>query len=143
MIAKLDRLSRKLSFVASLMDSKVEFVAVGNPQANELTILILAAVAQAESKAISERTRTALAAARARGVKLGRPKLAEARKLAYKAKRTSSDNWAANVLPIIKQIQGSGLTSLRQIAGALNARGINTRRGAEWTASAVSRVLHR
>lgn len=142
-IAKLDRLSRKLSFVASLMDSGVKFVAVDNPQANELTIHILAAVAQAERKAISERTRAALAAAKARGVKLGNPQLSKARRKAQDAIRTSSERFAENVMPLIEQIQASGLTSLRQIAGALNARGIKTRRGAEWTAAAVSRVLDR
>lgn len=143
LIAKLDRLSRKLSFVASLMESGVRFVACDNPEANELTIHILAAVAQAERKAISERTRAALAAAKARGVKLGNPELAKARRKAHATLRKSSETFAANVLPVIDQIRATGLTSLRQIAGALNARGIKTRRGAEWTAASVSRILAR
>jgi len=75
-IAKLDRLSRNLAFIATLMDSGVEFVAVDNPHANKLTIHILAAVAQHEREAISERTKAALAAAKARGKKLGGPRLA-------------------------------------------------------------------
>jgi DNA invertase Pin-like site-specific DNA recombinase len=72
-IAKLDRLSRNLAFVATLMDSGVEFVAVDNPHANKLTIHILAAVAEHEREAISERTKAALAAAKARGKRLGTP----------------------------------------------------------------------
>jgi DNA invertase Pin-like site-specific DNA recombinase len=72
-IAKLDRLSRNLAFVATLMDSGVEFVAVDNPHANKLTVHILAAVAEHEREAISERTKAALAAAKARGKRLGTP----------------------------------------------------------------------
>ena len=79
-IAKLDRLSRNLAFVATLMESGVEFVAVDNPHANKLTIHILAAVAQHEREMISERTKAALAAARARGTQLGNPRLAAAAK---------------------------------------------------------------
>lgn len=78
-IAKLDRLSRNVAFLANLMESGVKFIACDNPQANELTIHILAAVAEAERKAISERTKLALAAAKARGILLGNPRLAEAR----------------------------------------------------------------
>jgi DNA invertase Pin-like site-specific DNA recombinase len=77
-IAKLDRLSRNLSFVAALIDSGVEFLAVDNPHANKLTIHILAAVAQHEREMISERTKAALQAAKARGTKLGNPRLNEA-----------------------------------------------------------------
>ena len=78
-IAKLDRLSRNLAFIATLMDSGVEFVAVDNPHANKLTVHILAAVAQHEREMIAQRTKDALAAAKARGVKLGNPRLAETR----------------------------------------------------------------
>ena len=79
-IAKLDRLSRNLAFIATLMDSNVEFIAADNPHANRLTVHILAAVAEYERTAISERTRAALQAAKHRGVKLGGPRLAAARK---------------------------------------------------------------
>src|SRR5256714_3172179 len=78
-IAKLDRLSRNLAFIAALMDSGVEFIAVDNPHANKLTVHILAAVAEHEREMISERTKAALQAAKARGVKLGNPRLNEAR----------------------------------------------------------------
>src|SRR5262245_18387191 len=87
-IAKLDRLSRNLAFIATLMDSGVEFVAVDNPHANKLTVHILAAVAQHEREMISQRTRDALQAAKARGKRLGSPNLANARQRALEAKRS-------------------------------------------------------
>src|SRR6202049_933180 len=87
-IAKLDRLSRNLAFIATLMDSGVEFVAVDNPHANKLTIHILAAVAQHEREMIGQRTRDALKAAKARGTKLGNPKLAEARERAVQGNKS-------------------------------------------------------
>src|SRR5712671_3689209 len=77
-IAKLDRLSRNLAFIATLMEAGVEFLAVDNPHANKLTVHILAAVAQHEREMISERTRAALQAAKARGKVLGNPRLREA-----------------------------------------------------------------
>jgi DNA invertase Pin-like site-specific DNA recombinase len=142
-IAKLDRLSRNLAFIAALMDSGVEFVAVDNPHANKLTVHILAAVAQHEREAISERTRAALAAAKARGVKLGNPRLAEAREGVLAARVAAADAFAANVRPIIKEIQTSGVGSLRGVAKALTARGVATARGGVWTAVQVSDVLRR
>jgi DNA invertase Pin-like site-specific DNA recombinase len=143
-IAKLDRLSRNLAFIATLMDSGVEFIAVDNPHANKLTIHILAAVAQHEREAISERTKAALAAAKARGKKLGGPRLAAARKASLKARRAAADAFAANVRPIIEQVQASGVSSLRGVARALTARGVRTARGgSEWSAAQVSNVLER
>ena len=142
-IAKLDRLSRKVSFVSRLMESGVRFVAADNPSANELTINILAAVAQEERRLIAQRTRAALEAAKKRGVVLGNPRLAEARGAAREALQERADQFAANVLPVIRETQAAGCSSLRQIASALNARGLTTRRGAKWTAAAVSRVLAR
>ena len=143
-IAKLDRLSRNLAFIATLMDSGVEFVAVDNPHANKLTIHILAAVAQHEREAISERTKAALAAAKARGKKLGGPRLAEARRRSLAARSAAADAFAANVRPIIEQIQASGVSSLRGVARALTARGVRTARGgSEWTAAQVINALER
>lgn len=142
-IAKLDRLSRNLAFIATLMDSGVEFVATDNPHANKLTIHILAAVAEHERAAISERTKAALAAAKARGKKLGGPRLAAARRASIKARSEAADAFAANVRPIIKEIQASGLSSLRGVARALMARGVPTARGGSWSDVMVAAVLRR
>jgi DNA invertase Pin-like site-specific DNA recombinase len=142
-IAKLDRLSRNLAFIATLMDSGVEFVAVDNPHANKLTVHILAAVAQHEREMISQRTRDALQAAKARGKRLGNPNLKSARQRALEANSEAADRFAANVRPIIREIQKSGVSSLRGVAKALSARGIKTARGGEWTAVQVSEILRR
>jgi DNA invertase Pin-like site-specific DNA recombinase len=142
-IAKLDRLSRNLAFIATLMDSGVEFIAVDNPHANKLTVHILAAVAQHEREMIGQRTRDALQAAKARGKKLGNPKLADARKLAVHGNKLSAARYAANVLPVIREIQASGVKSLRGVARALAARGIATARGGAWTPVQVSDILRR
>jgi DNA invertase Pin-like site-specific DNA recombinase len=142
-IAKLDRLSRNLAFIATLMDSGVEFVAVDNPHANKLTVHILAAVAQHERELIAQRTRDALQAAKARGKKLGNPKLAAARKRAVEGNKAAAARYAANVLPVIREIQASGIKSLRGVARALAARGAPTARGGEWSPVQVGDVLRR
>ena len=142
-IAKLDRLSRNLAFIATLMDSGVEFIAVDNPHANKLTIHILAAVAQHEREMIAQRTKDALRAAKARGKRLGNPKLGEARQRAFAANRAAADGFAANVLPVIHQIQASGVQSLRGVARALTARGVKTARGGEWSAVQIADILRR
>jgi DNA invertase Pin-like site-specific DNA recombinase len=142
-IAKLDRLSRNLAFIATLMDSGVEFIAVDNPHANKLTIHILAAVAQHEREMISARTSAALKAAKARGKRLGNPRLADARKHAVRARAEQSDRYSANVLPVIHEIQDSGIKSLRGIARVLAARGIPTARGGAWSPVQVSDILRR
>ena len=142
-IAKLDRLSRNLAFIATLMDSSVEFVATDNPHANKLTIHILAAVAEHEREAISERTKAALAAAKARGKKLGGPRLDEARRRSIAARSEIADAFAANVRPIIKEIRASGVTSMRGIARALAARGVKTARGGDWSDVQVAAILRR
>jgi DNA invertase Pin-like site-specific DNA recombinase len=142
-IAKLDRLSRNLAFIATLMDSGVEFVAVDNPHANKLTIHILAAVAQHEREMIAQRTKDALQAAKARGVVLGNPKLADVRDRAVASVKADADRFAKNVAPIIREIQSSGATSHRGIARALNARGVATARGGHWTAVQVGSILRR
>ena len=96
-----------------------------------------------EREMIAQRTREALAAAKARGVKLGNPRLAEARAGVTAARIAAADAFAANVRPIIREIQKSGVTSLRGVAKALSARGIKTARGGEWTAVQVSDILER
>ena len=128
MIAKLDRLSRNLAFVAALMESGVEFVAVDNPHANKLTVHILAAVAQHEREMIARADREhALQAAKARGTKLGNPRLAEAARRGVEALRASADRFAANVRPVIREIQAQGVTSNNGIAAKLNERRVRRR----------------
>jgi DNA invertase Pin-like site-specific DNA recombinase len=142
-IAKLDRLARNVAFVATLMESGVEFVAADNPHATRLTIHILAAVDEDERRRISTRTKEALAAAKARGVRLGNPRLAVARAAVNAARQEAADSFAADVLPIIRQIQKSGISSFRGVAKALSARGIKTANGGAWTAGRVSDILRR
>ena len=142
-VAKMDRLARNVHFISGLMELGVDFIACDNPHANKLTIHILAAVAEHEREAISERTKAALAAAKARGVKLGSPKLALATKLGNDGNRASADRFARNVAPVIREIKASGITSLRAVASALNARGIPTARRGQWNATQVLSVLRR
>jgi DNA invertase Pin-like site-specific DNA recombinase len=104
---------------------------------------LFAALAEKERSMIAARTKAALAAAKARGVKLGGPSLAKARKAAAASLRALADRHVANVLPVIRDIQRAGATSLHQIADTLNARGIATPRGGQWHAKSVSNVLAR
>lgn len=104
---------------------------------------LFAALAEKERAMISARTKAALGAAKARGVKLGGPKLAEARKVALETIGATADQHAANVLPVIQAIRRAGATTLREIAEALNARGVATARGERWYAMTVSNVLAR
>ena len=104
---------------------------------------LFAALAEKERALISTRTRQALAAAKARGILLGNPRLTKAREVAIGAVKAAADAHAANVLPVIQHAQKAGATTLRQIADALNARGIPTARGAQWHASSVKNVLER
>ena len=108
------------------MESGIEFVAADMPFANKLTIHILAAVAEHEREAISARTKAALAAAKARGAKLGGPKLKQAQRRGIASNKAKADRFAANVRPVIEQIKASGATSL-PIAKAFNARGVPQR----------------
>jgi DNA invertase Pin-like site-specific DNA recombinase len=142
-IAKLDRLSRNLAFIAALMESGVEFITVDNPHANKLTVHILAAVAQHEREMIAQRTKDALQAAKARGVVLGNPQLADVRARAVASVKADADRFARNVAPIIREIKSSGVTSHRQIAKSFNARGVATARGGKWTAVQVCSILQR
>jgi DNA invertase Pin-like site-specific DNA recombinase len=155
-IAKLDRLSRNVAFIANLMEAEVDFVCCDFPQANRLTLHILAAVAEHERSMISQRTKDALAAAQARGKKLGNPALRgdrdpglAANAAAISAKgaatnRTKADQFAANVLPIIREVQKhNGAVSMREIARVLDARGVKTAHGSTWTSVQVGNVLKR
>src|SRR3954468_4294414 len=126
-IAKLDRLARNVAFVSNLMEAGVEFTAVDFPTANRLTIHILAAVAEHEREMISARTKAALAAAKARGTRLGNPNglSAEARTRGTAvavAKRKAAADRVADLRPIVEEIKASERTSLRAIAAELDAR---------------------
>ncbi len=145
-VAKLDRLSRNVAFLATLQDRSTRFLAVDMPEANELTIHIMAAVAQAERKAISKRTKEALAAAKARGIKLGgsrgnMPDLLKGPAASATARSETSRKRAEKVMAQVKQVQARGAISLRAIATALNERGIVAPRGGAWSAAQVRTVM--
>lgn len=144
-IAKLDRLSRDVEFIARMMNGKVRFVCCDMPEANELTLHIMAAMAQHERKMISERTKAGIAAAVAlKGSRPGnRTNLREAQDKGNAAQIAQADQFARNVAAIIREIRAAGVTTLRGIAAALTARGVKTARGGQWTPTAVSNVLHR
>src|SRR3712207_2030920 len=164
-IAKLDRLARNVAFISNLMESGVEFTAVDFPQANRLTVHILAAVAEHEREMISKRTKDALASKRAFYARLTDEQKAELRRegkatqlggnrgkihLAYQkcaeasraARSAKADRRAADVAPIVHEMQAGG-TSLRKVAAALNDRHVPTSRGSQWTATQVARVISR
>ena len=104
---------------------------------------LFAALAEKERALISTRTQQALAAAKARGVALGNPKLHVARSSAVSAVKAEADRFAANVLPVIREARKAGATTLRDIAKALNARGVATARGGLWHPESVSNILER
>jgi len=150
-IAKLDRLSRDAHFLLGLQKelqkSGLRFVAADMPEANELTVGIMAVVAQAERKMISERTKAALAAAKARGTKLGTPENLRnhdlGRVLGRAAKTERARARAVDLKPILADLRASGAASLRAMAAGLNARGIPAARGGTWSAVQVKRALER
>jgi DNA invertase Pin-like site-specific DNA recombinase len=144
-VAKLCRLSRDVAFISGLMANRVPFiVAELGADADPFMLHVYAALAEKERSLISTRTRDALAAKKAQGVKLGNPtNLADAGAKGASSQRATADAQAANVMPIIKHIQASGVTTLRAIADALNARGIQTARGGQWHATTVSNIAKR
>jgi DNA invertase Pin-like site-specific DNA recombinase len=137
-IAKLDRLSRNLAFIAALMDSGVEFVAVDNPHATRLTLHILAAVAEHERHMIADRTKAALQAAKARGIRLGR----NATDRLAPAYRSAAMERARNLAPVLAELKSTGM-SARGMAAELTARGIPTPNGAKWHGQTVRRMIDR
>ena len=153
LIAKLDRLSRDAHFLLGLAKAGVEFIAADMPNANRLTVGIMAMVAEEEARAISQRTRAALAAAKARGTKLGgdrgyrpvAPPDAKAGGAASGAARSlSADHMAFRLLPEIEAVRAGGAVSLRDVAAGLVARAVPTPSGSgSWTATGVRRVLER
>ena len=148
LIAKLDRLARNVAFIANLLEAGVEIAAADMPEANRFLLHVMAAVAEHEARMISDRTRAALAAAKARGAMLGwamADRKDEQRQASRKGAAKNAQKacmHATNVLPVIRQIAAGG-ASLRQIADELNARGIKTARGGLWYATTVRNVMAR
>ena len=148
-IAKLDRLARNVHFISGLMESGVDFVAADMPEANKLTVHIMAAMAEYEREQISDRTKKALAAAKAKGKKLGwsmPSRKREQRKASRKGVKNNvahADQFAENTLPLIREVQTAGITTLLGIAEALNARGVHTARGKKWFPATVKNILAR
>jgi DNA invertase Pin-like site-specific DNA recombinase len=144
-VAKLDRLSRDVAFIAGLMAQRVPFiVAELGVDADPFMLHVYAALAEKERAMIADRTRKALQALKVQGAKLGnRKNLLEASKAGAAVNRREADAFAVNVLPIIRELQASKVTSHRGIAAALNARGVRTARGSQWSAMQVGRILER
>ena len=141
-VGKLDRLARNVAFIAALMDAGVDFVACDQPFASRLTLHILAAVAEDEARRISERTKAALKAAKARGTKLGSPIAAQTVAQARAAKSAYAAKANATTRAVVREIQASGVETLTGIARTLQARGVKTPRGrVEWQPVQVSRLL--
>src|SRR3954452_4489447 len=144
-VAKLDRLSRDVAFVSGLMAQRVPFVVAElGPDVDPFIRHVYAALAEKERAMISARTKDALAAAKARGIRLGnRTNLGEATRRSAAVRSARADRHAANVLPVIEEVRRGGATSLRRVAAALTPRGVRTPRGGAWTAAAVKSVLDR
>lgn len=141
LVAKLDRLSRRVSFIATLMeDPKVSFRVASIPRASKIELHLYAMLAEQERDFISTRTKAALAVAKAKGVKLGgiRPKT-EARNEAI---QDAAQGRALKVADLIRPLRDQGKT-LREIADALNLNKVPTARGGSWAASQVKRVMDR
>lgn len=144
LIAKIDRLSRQAAFLLTLRDSGVQIVAADMPHAGTLEFGIRAVVAQHEREEISRRTKAALQAAKARGVRLGSIDQAGLSQAGCEAVKASADALAQRVYPIIQDIMSAGIQSLRDIAQALTSRGIKTARGnTSWQASQVRNIIIR
>lgn len=140
-VAKLDRLARNVSFVSALQDSKVEFICADMPEANVLTIQIMAAMAQHEAKAVSDRTKAALQAAKARGKVLGKSMDTDKAIKGHDTQTAIADRNALKVLTTINGLRAK--MSLRAIAAELNSMGVVTPRKAQWTAQAVKNAIER
>ena len=144
-VARLDRLSRDVAFISGLMAQRVPFiVAELGADADPFMLHLYAALAEKERTLISERTKAALAARKARGVPLGNRRTpAAAAAKGRKASLDQAERFAKEVMATIGSIQRSGVTSLRGIARALDARGVRTARGGKWQVSNVRNVLAR
>ncbi|MRI56778.1 recombinase family protein [Methylobacterium sp. DB1607] len=143
-VAKLDRLARDAHFLLGLSKAGVEFVCCDMPSANRMTVGIMAVVAEEEARMISARTKVALAAAKERGVKLGGDRGAvlssETKALGNAVRTAKAKSRAADLQPVIAKIRAAGATTLQAVADALNAEGIRTARGGQWSPVQVKRV---
>jgi DNA invertase Pin-like site-specific DNA recombinase len=144
-VAKLDRLSRDVAFVAGLMAQRVPFIVADlGRDADPFMLHLYAALAEKERRLISERTKAALAAKKASGARLGNPSnLFEAGLVGRTALVESADKFAEQLAPIVQAIRTEGSTTLRAIAEALNRRAIKSSRGGKWHPAAVSQLLVR
>jgi DNA invertase Pin-like site-specific DNA recombinase len=144
-VAKLDRLSRDVHFISGLMAHKISFlVAELGADTDPFVLHLFAALAEKERAMIAARTKAALQAKKAAGTLLGnRKNLAEAQKLGAAANAVVADAFAADLLPVVRGLQNGGLVSLREIADALNTRGLRTARGGAWHPTTVQRLLSR
>jgi DNA invertase Pin-like site-specific DNA recombinase len=145
LVAKLDRLSRDVAFIAGLMAQRVPFiVAELGTDADPFMLHLYAALAEKERRQISERTRAALAARKECGTKLGNPiNPGKAAAAGRQAQIMAAEQFAATVLPIIESLQRAGITSYRGLAAALNGRGVRTARGGRWQVSNIRNLLSR
>lgn len=137
-IAKLDRLARNLHFISGLMESRINFVAVDMPTATRLTVHILAAVAEEEARAISARTKSALASAKERGIVLGANGA-----LLGAQNRLEAAQRARQLEATVRTLQSQGFNSVRSLAQELNNRKIHTTQSRKWHATSVQRLLKR
>ncbi|MGO9623238.1 MAG: recombinase family protein [Steroidobacteraceae bacterium] len=149
LISKLDRLSRNVAFLFRLRDEGVKFQAIDIPDCNSLTLCVFAGMAQHEREIISQRTKAALMARRARGLPLGTPRDLSAYAASAGAKGRAAllgkvQKHALDMAPQIERARGEGAcTTLRCIARWLNDQGFVTLRGKQWTPAAVLNVEHR
>ena len=146
-IAKLDRLARDAAFLLNLRDAGIEFVACDMPDANRLTVGIMAMVAEDEAERISARTKAALAAAKARGVVLGgdrgnRPTKAE-QLAATAANAQGAQVRAERLRSTVAELHAAGIARPSAVAAELNRRGITTDRGGSWSTTQATRLLER
>ena len=141
-VAKLDRLSRNAEFLLRLQNSSVDFVCADCPNVDKFTCGILALVAQREREMISERTKAALAAAKKRGIKLGNPNTERQMPVMWQAARKAKTDFRAKTLPVIEEVERTGVHTLQGLADCLNRRGIPTRTGkGGWYPSSVRAIL--
>jgi DNA invertase Pin-like site-specific DNA recombinase len=145
LVSKLDRLSRDVAFISGLMAQRVLFiVAELGRDADPFMLHLYAALAEKERRLIFERTRAALAAKKGRGEVLGNPaNIAQAGQVGRAVQTAEADRFAANLLPIIRNIQSAGPIGMVSIAKLLNERGIRTARGGQWHVSSVANLMAR